>query len=118
MGRFTYQSTVKADFEDRLLAHLQSVIMAKVRRGESFTFTWKDDMSTGGGRTTVYIHPHASMVFKYSGGRSPQHQPVLVARLEPRRQFRPRPLRRHRIRPGARSRGSGKADGLHRGAGY
>ncbi len=26
MGRFTYDTTTKADFEDRLLAHLQIVI--------------------------------------------------------------------------------------------
>lgn len=72
MGKFIYEGDVKVDFEDRLLAHLQAVIMAKVRRGESFPFTWKDDISLGGGRTTVYIHPHVSMVFKYHGSRNPQ----------------------------------------------
>lgn len=76
MGKFTYEGNVTADFDDRLLAHLQAVIMAKVRRGESFPFTWKDDMSLGGGRTTVYIHPHASMIFKFHGGRSPQLNPA------------------------------------------
>jgi len=72
VGKFIYDSNIKVDFEDRLLAHLQAVIMAKVRRGESFPFTWKDDISTGGGRTTVYIHPNVSLVFKYHGGRNPQ----------------------------------------------
>lgn len=72
MGRFTYESTVKVDFEDRALAHLQTVILAKVRRGEAFAFSWKDDMSTGGGRTTVYIHAHSTLVFKFSGTRTPQ----------------------------------------------
>ena len=42
MGKFIYDGNIKVDFEDRLLAHLQAVIMAKVRRGESFPFTWKD----------------------------------------------------------------------------
>jgi len=72
MGRFIYDGNIKIEFEDRLLAHLQAVIMSKVRRGESFPFTWKDDISVGGGRTTVYVHPHASMVFKYHGSRTPQ----------------------------------------------
>lgn len=72
MGKFTYDGTIKVEFEDRLLAHLQAVIMAKVRRGESFPFTWKDDVSIGGGRTTVYVHPHVSLVFKYHGSRTPQ----------------------------------------------
>lgn len=81
MGKFTYDSNVKTEFEDRLLAHLQAVIMAKVRRGESFTFTWKDDISTGGGRTTVYIHPQVSLVFKFHGGRTPQLNPAWLHAL-------------------------------------
>jgi len=81
MGKFTYDSNIKVDFEDRLLAHLQAVMMAKVRRGESFTFSWKDDLSTGGGRTTVYIHPQVSLVFKYHGGRTPQLNPAWLHAL-------------------------------------
>lgn len=70
MGRFTYDSTVKVDFDDRLLAHLQVVIGAKVRRGESFHFTWIDDDSTGDGRTTVWIHPHVPLAYKFFGKRA------------------------------------------------
>ncbi|MFS0793868.1 ATP-dependent DNA ligase [Microbacterium sp. 1P10AE] len=72
VGKFIYDGDIKVEFEDRLLAHLQAVIMAKVRRGESFPFTWKDDISIGGGRTTVYVHPNVSLVFKYHGSRNPQ----------------------------------------------
>ena len=71
MGKFTYDGIVKVDFEDRLLAHLQTVIEWKLRRGESFHFTWKDDSSIGDGRTTVWIHPRASLVYKYYGSRRP-----------------------------------------------
>lgn len=60
MGRFTYDSSVSADFDDRELAHLQAVIVAKIRRGERFTFTWKIDISLGGGRTSVYLYPESS----------------------------------------------------------
>lgn len=81
MGKFIYDGDIKVDFEDRLLAHLQAVIMAKVRRGESFPFTWKDDISTGGGRTTVYIHPNVSLVFKYHGSRTPQLSPAWLHAL-------------------------------------
>lgn len=81
MGKFIYDGNIKVDFEDRLLAHLQAVIMAKVRRGESFPFTWKDEISTGGGRTTVYIHPNVSLVFKYHGSRSPQLSPAWLHAL-------------------------------------
>lgn len=72
MGKFIYDGNISTDFEDRLLAHLQAVITAKVRRQESFVFTWKDDLGTGGGRTSVYIHPGVSLVFKFHGSRAPQ----------------------------------------------
>jgi hypothetical protein len=72
MGRFTYETTTKADFEDRLLAHLQIVIGMKLRRGECFFFTWKEDASVGNGRTAVWMHPGATLTFKFHGSRTPQ----------------------------------------------
>lgn len=71
MGKFTYDSSVSIGFDDRALAHLQAVILAKVRRGEGFAFMWKDDMSLGGGRTSVYIHARSTMAFAYDAGRTP-----------------------------------------------
>ncbi len=71
MGKFMYENLVKADFEDRVLAHLQIVIGAKQRRGESFSFTWKDDISIGDGTTSVWIHPRCTLAYKFYGGRSP-----------------------------------------------
>ena len=71
MGKFIYDGLMKVDFEDRLLAHLQLVIGAKIRRGESFHFTWKDDQSIGDGRTTVWIHPRVSVAYKFYGSKRP-----------------------------------------------
>lgn len=71
MGKLTLDSTLVVEFDDRLLAHLQLVIGAKVRRGESFHFTWKDDPSIGDGRTTVWIHPATPIIYKYFGSRQP-----------------------------------------------
>lgn len=71
MGKFVYDSNVRVDFEDRLLAHLQIVIGSKLRRGESFHFSWRDDASAGDGRTIVWIHPRASLVYKFYGSRMP-----------------------------------------------
>lgn len=71
MGKFIYDSTTKVDFEDRLLAHLQLVIGAKIRRGEGFHFAWKDDVSIGDGRTVVWVHPGLSLVYKFYGSRRP-----------------------------------------------
>jgi hypothetical protein len=71
MGKFMFEGHLKADFDDRLLAHLQVVIGAKLRRGESFHFTWKDDPSIGDGRTSIWVSPQSVIWYKYYGGRAP-----------------------------------------------
>lgn len=71
MGKFIYEGGVKIEVEDRALTHLQLVISAKLRRGEPFAFSWREDASVGGGRTTVWVHPGSSIVYKYYGGRQP-----------------------------------------------
>lgn len=72
MGKFIYDGTVKVDIEDRTLAHLQVVVGTKLRRGEPFYFTWREEVSTGDGRTSVWVNPAASIVFKFYGSRRPQ----------------------------------------------
>lgn len=81
MGKFTYENTVKVDFDDRVLAHLQIVIMTKLKHREGFHFSWKDDASIGNGRTTVWIHPNPSLVFKFYGSRRPSINPAWVSAL-------------------------------------
>ncbi|TDN90676.1 ATP-dependent DNA ligase [Microbacterium sp. BK668] len=71
MGKFIYEGIIKVDFEDRTLAHLQIVIGTKLRRGEAFHFSWRDDPSLGDGRTTVWLHPRSSLVYKFYGSRRP-----------------------------------------------
>ncbi|WP_435747210.1 ATP-dependent DNA ligase [Microbacterium sp. PMB16] len=71
MGRFIYEGNVKTEIEDRALTHLQLVMTAKLRRAEPFNFSWREDPSVGGGRTTVWVHAGSSLVFKYSGSRQP-----------------------------------------------
>lgn len=71
MGRFIYEGGQKVDIEDRALTHVQLVITAKLRRGEPFSFSWREDSSVGGGRTTVWIHSGSALVFKYYGSRQP-----------------------------------------------
>ena len=72
LGKFIYDSNLTTDFDDRALAHLQIVIGAKLRRNESFYFSWKDDLSIGDGRNVVWLHPALPLRFKYSGGRMPR----------------------------------------------
>lgn len=69
MGKLTYDSTVTVDFDDRVLAHLQLVIGAKLRRNEAFYFSWKDDNQVGDGHSTLWIHPTIPLYFKFHGSK-------------------------------------------------
>jgi len=71
MGKFIYESAHKVEIEDRALLHMQLVITAKLRRSEPFLFSWREDVSVGGGRTTVWMHANSALVFKYYGSRQP-----------------------------------------------
>lgn len=71
MGTLSYDVVLNADFDDRILAHLQIVIGAKLRRGESFFFSWKDDNRSGDGRTSIWLQPTIPLSFKYFGSRLP-----------------------------------------------
>ena len=71
MGILSYDSNYKAEFEDRVLAHLQLVIGAKLRRGESFHFSWTTDANAGSGRTTIWLHPTVPLIYSYFGNRMP-----------------------------------------------
>ena len=72
MGTLVYDGqTAEIPMDDRALAHLQVVIISKLRRQESFAFSWKDSPAAGDGRSTVWIHPEVSLRFKFAGSRPP-----------------------------------------------
>ena len=81
MGRFDYEGVARASFDDRLLAHLQVVMRDKLRRGEPFMFTWTEDISTGGGRTAVWMHPGAMHAFTITSSRLPPLSPAWLESL-------------------------------------
>ena len=81
MGKLHYDGSVEIDFEDRVLAHLQIVITAKLRRNESFLLSCRDDHSMGDGRSAIWLHPSQSLRYKYFGGRMPRINPAWIAAL-------------------------------------
>jgi hypothetical protein len=73
MGQFIYgNSSVAVDFDDRVLAHLKVVVLAKVRRGESFSFSWEFTAAAGSGHSTIWIHPTIPLQFNFLGNREPR----------------------------------------------
>jgi len=80
MGSLTYDRVV-VEFDDRVLAHLQLVIVQKLRRGESFLLSWRDAAVVGDGRSSAWMHPAIPLYFKFAGGHPPSINPDWVAQL-------------------------------------
>jgi hypothetical protein len=75
MGTLFYGERTDISFEDRTLFHLQIVIGAKLRRGEAFFFTWKEDVATGSGRGSIWIQRSIPLVFAL---RTSRRKPALA----------------------------------------
>lgn len=72
MGFLLYGLPAEAiEIDDRTLAHIKIVMLAKLRRDESFAFSFEYDLSEGSGRSTVWVHPTIPMQFKFLGSRQP-----------------------------------------------
>ncbi|MGO4536793.1 DUF7882 family protein [Leifsonia sp. 2MCAF36] len=71
MGSLRYGS-VTVEFDDRVLTHLQIVIVNKLRRRESFAMSWRDSNAVGDGRSAIWIDPTIPLYFKFDGSRVPE----------------------------------------------
>jgi hypothetical protein len=57
--------------DDRALAHIKVVVVNKLRRGESFTFSWVKTRGEGHGRSTVWLSPSLPLHFEFEGSKAP-----------------------------------------------
>ena len=82
MGRFNYGSpAITVEFDDRFLAHLKVVVLAKFRRGESFTFSWEYSTSQGSGHSSVWLNPTIPLQFEFLGQKDPLLNRVWLEQL-------------------------------------
>lgn len=70
MGSLLYGSTV-IEFDDRLLLHLQIVIVSKLRRHEPFAMSWRESTEAGDGHSTIWLDPAIPLRFVFDGPRTP-----------------------------------------------
>lgn len=74
MGTLYYgNARTPIEIEDRALAHVKFVILAKLRRNEGFGFSWATPPSAGSGRSTIWISPSVPLQFEFGDN----HQPLL-----------------------------------------
>lgn len=58
--------------EDRALAHLKVAITTKLRRGESFTLSWKHADDQPRGRSTLWLHASIPLRFVFDEPEAPE----------------------------------------------
>ncbi len=84
MGILIYDSVEPPiEIEDRALSHLKMVVLAKLRRGESFAVSWKHPPGTPGGRSTIWLNPAIPLRFVFDEAEAPElNQKWLAAMSE------------------------------------
>lgn len=81
MGRLHYDGTT-VEIDDRALAHLQIVVVNRLRKQESFTVSWLNALSVGDGRASIWVSPSIPLRFDFSGSRVPAINPGWIEALE------------------------------------
>ena len=68
MGFFVYDEVRAIRIDDRMLAHLQVVVIDKLRRQEKFVL----NLHNGRGLVTMWLNAYTPMQFVYEGNRPPR----------------------------------------------
>jgi hypothetical protein len=71
MGYLAYDDSTRVSFDDHVLAHLEVVIVSKLRRHESFAMTWRESSSNGSGRSTIWLDNPLPLRFRYDNPEQP-----------------------------------------------
>jgi hypothetical protein len=76
MGALIYGIAPAIEMDDRVLRHLQVVMIQKLRRNESFAFNWDqqpgvtgDTQHSKGTHGTIWISDASQLYFRYDGPR-------------------------------------------------
>jgi hypothetical protein len=77
MGSMIYGLAPAIVMDDRVLRHVQAVIVVKLRRQESFSFSWDDEPGVEGDQLgsrdvkhgSVWVSPSSLLYFSYDGPR-------------------------------------------------
>ncbi len=69
---FYGDSGTPVDIDDRALAHLKIAITTKLRRGESFMFSWKHADDQPRGRSSLWLHPAIPLRFVFETVEAPE----------------------------------------------
>ncbi|MGZ0712418.1 DUF7882 family protein (plasmid) [Coraliomargarita sp. W4R53] len=66
MGALFYGNDVDPiSIPDHVLSHIKVLFASKLRRSESFSFTWKHAPDQPSGRSTIWVHPAIPLRFVF-----------------------------------------------------
>ncbi|MGG7465984.1 hypothetical protein [Plantibacter sp. YIM 135347] len=71
MGSFRYGANNAAELDDRVLAHVQLLIAAKLRKREGFMLSWTVEPEHGSGRVSIWVDEGIPLSFRFDGSRTP-----------------------------------------------
>jgi hypothetical protein len=63
---------VAIEMNDRTLSHVKIAIIQKMRRAESFTFSWVHSAEENPGRSTIWLHPSIPIRFEFENPVQPE----------------------------------------------
>lgn len=81
MGYLVYDNRTQISFDDRILAHLEVVIISKLRSRDSFPLTWRESPEAVDGRSTIWLDSSIPLRFRFEGSRHPSIDRAWVERL-------------------------------------
>ncbi|WP_153684062.1 DUF7882 family protein [Agromyces agglutinans] len=81
VGILTWNFIRTVEIEDRPLAHLRSVVFAKLRRGEAFSYSWETPLEQGSGRHSIWFSPDVPVTFEFFDGRDIPLNPRWIREL-------------------------------------
>ena len=75
MGALIYGVAPAIEMDDRVLRHIQVVMIQKLRRNEPFAFNWDEQPGVrgdgeGGAHGTIWISNASQLYFRYDGPRN------------------------------------------------
>ncbi|WP_243064513.1 ATP-dependent DNA ligase [Humibacter sp. RRB41] len=73
---------VQMEMDDRILVHLETVIVNKFRRAEPFLLTWLESGSAEQGRRSLWLSPRHPIFFSYAGSGAPALDGEWLIRLQ------------------------------------
>lgn len=82
MGKLTYGAIQREiEMDDKLLAHIEMIVLSRLRRNNAFALRWIEKIEVGDGRRTIWISPSSDLYFEYDKHEQPELDRVLLDKL-------------------------------------